>query len=156
MNLIPMGGKTPTSTAAAVAVDASGNLETKKIWETEVISVPTLSPRSTSGTSTKATVIDCSEWAMVSVRVFNNMVDSDGNNVTVSVMFQVDDTSTATDLIKDVHTGETMKFNVPRGFTLLMPDDIPFLKYVKYLKFYIKALTTPVSGGVTFTVFKKR
>ena len=155
MNIIPVGGKTPNNTAAAVAVDANGKLDTKKTWDVETQSVEK-SLRSTSGTSTMSTVIDCSGFAMVSLRIINLHKDGENNKLPIHVMIQSDHNDGTSEVLHNLD-GELTDFYVPYGVTIVTPEDFPPLKYMRLLKFYLKSETVaPTTGSITIYVIKKR
>lgn len=157
MNIIPVGGKTPSSTAAALSVDANGMLETKKTWSNDMTALEyNGSTWITPSTTAKVTtLLDVSDCAMVVLMITNSAKDSSSNAVPITFSILRTDSESSTDIMRDIN-GDKIEFNISASYSLVTPDDIPALKYLKYLRFQIKATAAVSSGQVNIKVFKKR
>lgn len=149
MRLIPMGGKSASNTAIGVSVDDNGRINTKRIWQNKKITLMNaLSIRDTSAHTTVSTVCDCSESAMVSLRFINTL----GMAITVTVYDDIN--SSGTDYMKDFD-GSVLSFNIPEGHIIVTPDDMPWLKYMNYLKLRVQTSSAPSAGALTIEAYLK-
>ena len=157
MNIIPVGGKTPSSTAAALSVDANGMLETKKTWVNDFTALQLNgSAWITPSTTAKYTdALDVSDAAMVILMVTNSAKDSSSNAVPVTFSFLRTDVDNSTELLRNL-SGDVIQFNTSTAYVLVTPDDIPELKYLKYIRFKIQSASAVSTGQVNIKVFKKR
>lgn len=157
MKILPIGGKTPNNTAAAVAVDANGKLDTVKTWGNDFVALES-GGTNWIGVSTTAKYtdpIDVSDCAMVSLLITSTAKNSNNEAVPITFNMLRTDSDTSTDYMR-TFDGNTIVFNVSTAYTLITPDDIPALKYLKYLRFRIIATSAVNSGSVNIKVFKKR
>ena len=158
MNIIPVGGKTPSNTAAAVAVNANGKLDTVKTWSNDYVALTVNgSAWITPGTTAKYTEnLDVSECAMISLLISNTAKDSSSNAVPVTFSLTRTDNESGTDLLRDMD-GNYITFTVgATGYTMITPEDVPALKYLKNLRLRIKTDTAVSSGQVNIKAFLKK
>lgn len=80
MSIMKIGGKSPSDTAVAVAVDANGCIKVKHIWETvvETLCYEVISDTTAHYYPSPSTNLDVSDFALISIRV-NNRTDQPVN-----------------------------------------------------------------------------
>lgn len=157
MNIIPVGGKTPSNTAAAVAVDANGKLDTVKTWgfSEEALVVGSSSWITPSTTAKYTNALDVSDCAMISLCVMSATKNSSSVAVPVTFTFLRTDSESSTELMRDAD-GNYISFTLGNGYHLITPDDFPILKYLKYLHLRIVSSESVSSGQVNVKVYRKR
>lgn len=157
MKLIPFGGKTPSNTAAAVAVDANGKLDTVKTWgfEEEALVSGSTSWITPSTTAKYTNALDVSDCAMVSLCVMSAAKNSSSAVVPVTFTFLRTDSESSTEVLKDAD-GNAISFTLSNGYHLITPDDFPILKYLKYLHLRVQSSAAVSSGQVNVKVYRKR
>lgn len=140
--IMKVGGRKSDGTAAAIGIDSNGNLRIKRVWETQTKNIfsGTLSD-TTAITTVGDKAVNCLEWGMVSLRVYNRL-DSD-----VKILLYYDNDTSGSGWLKNFG-GEYVSFTVPADSDVIItPDDIPALNYLRYLKCRINAVTTPTNGA---------
>ena len=152
-------GKNPDGNASAIRVDADGNARIKRIWETaeqtvcELIRNSDALVESTGEYVKYSGVLDVSDWGMVSLRIANNL------SVPASIHFQSDYTYSSEKLATNID-GDDVTFTVqPNTETIVTPDDLPVLNYLRYIKIRLAAKNTQASDEgktVTAIIIKKR
>ena len=136
MKLITVGGKTPNNTAAVMSVDADGKVDVKRTWENEFTALQVngsawITPSSTTAKYTDG--LDVSDAAMVILMITNSAKDSSNNTVPVTFSLLRTDVDNSSEYLRDL-SGDIVQFNTSAAYTLVTPDDVPQLKYLKYMK----------------------
>ena len=151
MSLLKMGGKAPDGTAKAVSVDAGGNVNVTRQWGADVFTVlPATQIRDTNAISTIANAVDVSGYGFVSLRFCNSL------GVPVTVMFY-GDMNEASDMWMTRPDKSYLSVTIPAtDFTILTPEDIPELNYLRYIKLRIAAKEAPTQGSLIVQVVAKR
>ncbi len=144
-------GKNPDGNATAIGMDANGNLKIKRVWESVV--QKDLFSGALSDTGAVTTInnaLDLAEQGMVSLR-FYNTTDS-----ALKVMLYSDMSAATETLLKDIN-GENFSFTVAAdAHTIITPDDLPVLNYLRYLKLKIQPVTEPTTGQLVVRAVTKR
>lgn len=154
MNVTPFGAKSPTDTVVGVSADANGNINTKKKWENNAISLEFVSetPLTTVAAYSMKT-IDLSDAACVSIRIKNTM------NIACDLVFYNDSNSVGTTNVRLYDSeGNLIKHNIPSGgkIMIITPDDIPQLAWLNTLSVGISIAEVPSSGTVAVSAVIKR
>ncbi len=149
MKVMPFAGKTNNNTVRGVAVSEDGVVQTNRQWtikETYLFDYAEI--RDTDVHTSKDVLCDCSDAAMVSLRISNNL---DAN---VEFSLYHDLSAGFTYVLKDIN-GNYITFTAKPGMTIVTPDDIPALKYLKYVKLRMAAKSVPTSGGISVIAVAK-
>jgi hypothetical protein len=158
-------GKNPDGNATALRMDEDGNVKIKRVWETEVQEVVTLTVNAESKTGGNGEYVavnrgidaDVSEWGMVSLRVRNALSVS----VTIYIVSDLltDRLLLSSKILKN-SDGNNISFTIPANSdTIITPDDVPVLNYMSMFSFRVQAPSTAsVDEGKTVDVviYKKR
>lgn len=148
MSLMKIGGKSPSNTAVAVAVDADGNVKTKHIWETQ--SVTLLNEAISDATAHYApegvTNIDVSDFALISIFIRNNA------DKPVSILL----TNSGSYLLQPGGIRNEIIVNASDG-VIITSDDFPCLNVIPDFQIRYKYSEAPTnSGKLLIRVYKKR
>ena len=146
-DVMKIGGKTPSNTVKGVAVNADGKLDTVKTWDMPIVELFSDTVSDTEGHL--ATNLDLSPYPLVSLRIKNQ------TGVPVDITPLVDLWDNTNGLSLKYINGSTLTFQVPSdsNYFIVMPNDYPWLNYVKYLKLRIQATDTPAAETPTLSVW---
>lgn len=149
MKVMPFAGKTNNNKVRGVAVSESGAVQTNRQWTIkETYLFDYVEIRDTEVRTSFDVHCDCSDAAMVSLRISNNL------DVNVEFNLCHDLSAGSTYVLKDI-SGNYITFTARPGMTIVTPDDIPALKYLKYIKLRMVAKTAPTSGGISVIAVAK-
>ena len=148
MNVTPFGAKSPTETVVGVSADANGNLNTKKVWNNEVIKICDVSTPTSSGGYCDN--VDLSNAGAVSLRV-RNSTDQD-----ITLVLYVDFVSSHYRM-KDA-TGADIAIVIPANTlnVMITPDDIPQLQWINKLSLGYLPDADATSGSIVIYAVIKR
>lgn len=150
MNVTPIGGKTPSSTVAGVAVDADGKLVTKKAWTNDVILAYEMTELPTTTDTIRPPAVDVSDCGAFSLRV-ENTTDAE-----YSIGFYSDTTTNGVSL-KKADDGTSWGIRIPANlrFIAITPDDMPIMQWIRDARLYILPRSVPTSGTLRVWIVKK-
>ena len=171
MNVTPIGGKSPSSTVVGVAVDADGNVKTKKTWECyeELIyniekndsanpPIDTL-PKSaeTVWPGGKPPTIYLTDCGAVSLRVDNGLDVDVKISIGTDVNYTPNSTAGWTYNLRRA-TSETNGFTIPKQtrYVSITPDDEPLLQWICRLNFAVKFDDVPSTGYLRIWLVRRR
>lgn len=138
-------GRTSGGVAKAILVSDNGSPIVERSWaavDTKVFDVE-IRDTNAHNTVTEGTVLDISSFPVNSLRIRNTTEkavtiqffnDLNNNNTTY---LGVDDTEATIQLSAD-----------NKKYQVFTPQEFPFLNYLHYLKFHVKAAETPETGSV--------
>lgn len=154
MNVTPFGAKSPTDTVVGVSADSNGNINTKKKWENDAVTLEFVSdtPLTTVATYSMK-VVDLSDAAGVSLRIKNTM------NIACDLVFYNDVNGVGSNNIRLYNSeGDWIRLSIPSGGKTMMitPDDIPQLAWLNALSVGISITEIPSSGTVAVAAVIKR
>ena len=151
--VLKIAGKDPNGAVKAIAVDADGKEKVTRLWDSTVhVLVDQGQIREDSPViSTASNSLDLSEYGFVSLRVSNS------HDAEIGVMLFQDVAPSGDSWMRRLD-GSFITFSIPANslMTIITPDDIPELNYIKYLKLRISAKTTPTEGSITVRAITKR
>ena len=148
MSALKIAGKNPSGEVTGVLVNADGNLVTAKKWQNEQVEILNSEIRSTS--KVRATMLDLSDVAAVSLRIHNTT----GKSFVLS--FDTDAYPTHTYVLNDV-SGAQIQYPVTSVIhSILTPDDVHILQWLRYLKVAVKFDTAPTEGSLIIYAVVKR
>lgn len=153
MNVLPIGGKSPSETVVGFSADANGNLITKKKWDNNIELIYEMDS-TPSGTSTIwLTPVDISDCGAVSIRI-SNTLDVD---VKLYIASDLPDDGTAHYALKDIN-GDDYLLTIPanKSRIVISPDDVPVLQWLNSLNLAVKPSSTPTTGIVKIWLARKR
>lgn len=140
MNVLPIGGKSDSSTLVGVSVDNSGNVKTKKTWATSIEKIVDVQTTPTSTNTIVGTLVDLSDDGSFSLRI-NNMLD-----VEIQIGFYADWYNHDYQM-RDVN-GSLIRFNIPANTrnVIVTQDDVPIMQWLTSCKVYVIPREIPTSG----------
>ena len=148
MSIMKIGGKSPSDTAVAVAVDANGCIKVKHIWETviETLCNEAISDTTAHYYPSPSTNLDVSDFALLSIRV-NNKSDQ-------PVSLILADKGNYMQNSEGNHNQVTVD---ARKKIVITAEDWPCLNVVPEFSIRVKYGTAPTnSGKLEIFVNKKR
>lgn len=151
--VLKVAGKDPNGAVKAIAVDADGKEKVTRHWDSTVHALVDQGQirEDSPVISTASNALDLSEYGFVSLRVSNS------HDADVTVMLLQDAAPSGDSWMRRLD-GSFITFSIPANslMTIITPDDIPELNYIKYLKLRISAKTTPTQGSITVRAITKR
>lgn len=146
-DIMKIGGKTPSNTVAGVSVDADGKINTNRTWNTDIIQ---LFSDTVSDTNEKRTTnIDCSNYPIISLRITNRT----GVPITITPLVDLYNNDNGYALLdKD---GGSLSLDIPatNSFITILPTEVSWLNYVKYLRLKFVATDTPTASEPTVGIY---
>lgn len=139
MNVTPIGGKSPASTLIGIAVDAAGNVITKKIWSntSQVIFTGIFEDTTTHYIDGETDVSDCGAF---SLRIANT------TDAAATITFASDVTANNVALKGTDGVDYSIPVAANKRFMMATPDDYPFLQWIRNVRLIIKFETIPTAG----------
>lgn len=150
-DIMKIGGKNDSGNVQGFSVTNKGYAKATRLWSTEVTELYQGTVSDTSVISTASTPFNCEEYGFISLR-FSNSTD-----VTFTATIYSDmGSSTLSNYLLD-NSGNPITFTIPKGQSILTPDDLPILNYLRYLKIRVQANDTPSEPkNLTIQVYAKR
>lgn len=150
MSMLKIAGVNDGNEARGIKTDENGLVKTRHIWETDQIYLfNDQEIRSTS--AIWSDTIDVSEYAIVSLRVYNNM------NKPATIRFGSDLTPSNTSYLYDKDgTSLSLNINNDSKIEMITPEDFPALHYLKRIRIRASCEESPTSGSLTVIVFGRR
>lgn len=141
--------------ALPFAVSSEGKILTSHVWKTDVIDITgDQQIRDTNNHSFPATTdsaIDVSGYAILSLRIYN----STNKKFVIGLYADYRDNLGAW-MSNAEGTEVAIVVNKESGISMITPDDMPELNYIKYLRIYVRALEEPTSGTLNIKLMGKR
>lgn len=151
--LLKTACKTSQGTAVAPLAQADGTQIAERKFGTAVFTFFSAEGIRNTNDHDSPTV-DVSEYGLVSLRIANGLKDGSGAAIPVTIKFK-------NDAINDTYTlrhidGSDIKYTIPGGYYVVLPDDIPLLNYFSSLTIRVKASAVPSSGSISISAVCKR
>ena len=138
--MMRIAGRTSGGTAVPMLADANGNIATTRTWKKEWVSL-LAATAVTDANAHDVTAYDVSGIPMFSLRVCNR------TGVDVTLSFKTDvNTSNGYTLCDADQADYAITIASSSRYTIITPEDLPILNYIKYLRIVYKAASTPSSG----------
>lgn len=154
MNVMPIGGKSPSDTLLGVAVDANGNAKTKKVWENNMTLIYEMGDNLPESTATIwLDELDISDCAAVSLRVYTT------SDAEYSIGIGTDTSSTTYALRNIDGDGQSVKIptgNTKSKYISITPDDLPILQWIRKLHLLIVPQSVPTTGNLKIWAVTKK
>lgn len=151
MNILKIGGKNDSNNVQGFSVTNKGYAKATRFWNTTITQLfnETISDRTVK--TTIANVFNCEEWGFISLRFSNS------TNVKMTCHIYSDiGSSSLQNYLKD-NNGNPITFEIPTGQSILTPDDLPVLNYLKWLKLRIEPNEAPSTPNtLSVSVYAKR
>lgn len=151
MSILKIGGKNDSNNVQGFGVTNEGYAKTTRFWNTTITQIfsETISDRTVK--TTIENVFNCEEWGFISLRFANS------TNVKMTCNVYSDmGSSSLQNYLKD-NNGNPITFEIPTGQSILTPDDLPILNYLKWLKLRIEPNEVPATPNtLTISIYAKR
>ena len=150
-NIMKIGGQNDSGNAQGFYVTNKGYAKITRLWSTTVTELFNETISDTSPKNTIDNVFNCEEYGFISLR-FSNSTD-----VTFTAIIYSDiGSSTLSNYLRD-NSGNPIAFTIPKGQSILTPDDLPILNYLRYFKLRVQANDTPSTPkDLTIQIYAKR
>lgn len=138
-------GRTSGGIAKAILVNDNGAPIVERAWSCVNTKVFDMEIRDTNAhnTVTEGTVLDVSSFPVNSLRIRNTT----GKAITIQFFNDLNSDNTAY-LSVDDNSAAIQLSAGNNKYQVFTPQEYPFLNYLRYLKFHVKANEAPTTGGV--------
>lgn len=142
-DLLKIAGKSQSGLAKPLSVTDDGNLYSVRKWNSMV---EILYPETEITTDTYKVVRseNVKDYGLISLRINNQL----GVNIKLLFLKEYDFDQSNRLIMRDAASGNYKELEIGQGYTIITPEEFPFLNYLDTLCFEFKAVTAPSSGSI--------
>lgn len=151
--LIKMGGKAVTSgVAKPVLLTEDGNQIVLRKWNSMVEELyPLTEIRNTSYRTITTTAVK--DYGLISLRINNQLYHMEGdtkvyNPIKLLFLGEYVDHSGGKIYVRNATSNEYYSIDIGGGYTILTPDEFPFMNYFEKMSIAFKAIASPEAGDI--------
>lgn len=138
--MMRIAGRTSGGVAVPMKASSDGDISTTRTWRKEWITIEAnVEIRDT--TAHMCPAIDVSNIPTFSLRILNRL----GTPITLTFMTDVNQ-SNGYQLMNMDATYKEVTIQPTNEYTMITPEDVPLLNYIRYLRLKVTASTAPESG----------
>lgn len=151
MSLLKIGGKSDSNTVLGFSLTDEGYTKATRFWGVTIQEIFNGTISDTSAKNTLDNVFNCEEYGFISLRCYNT------TDVKIECILYSDiGSSTLSNYLED-NDGNNITFTIPTGQSILTPEDLPVLNYLRFLKFRLQPIEAPSTPApLSIKVYAKR
>ena len=141
--LLKIAGKASDETAKPFALDNDGHALAVRKWHSmSEILYPETEVRTDTYKIVRSENIR--DYGLISLRIDNTL----GVNIHLIFLKEYDYSVDGRKIMRDASSNNYLEMDIGQGYTIITPDEFPFLNYLEILCFQFKAESVPTEGTV--------